>query len=127
MKTRIKIKVNDKIIDLGDGISGLYGSIETMGSSQSESARRDTVRIDFPFDREEYDKLGWTDYTPWSMIQETVAVSEVTEPIEKEIDMSAYYLICDIVEHQDSGNVSVYMGRPTDKELLEETISDLLS
>ena len=120
----MKIKVNNKLIDLPEGTTGLYGSVQVMGSAHSEIARRDTLKIDFPFGREEYDKIGWQDFMQWSLIDEIP--QEEGEPIVNEYDKSEYYLICDIIEKQDTGNITVYMGKPTDTELLESTINDLL-
>ncbi len=120
----LKIKVNNKLIDLPEDTKGLYCSVQVMGSAHSPVARRDTLKINFPFGREEYDAIGWQDYMKWSLIEEIP--QEEGEPIINEYDKSEYYLVCDIIERQDTGNITVYMGKPTDKELLESTINDLL-
>lgn len=120
----MKIKVNNKLIDLPEGTTGLYGSVQVMGSAHSGVARRDVLKIDFPFGRAEYDKIGWQDFMQWSLVDEIP--QESGEPIINEYDKSEYYLICDIIERQDTNNVTVYMGKPTDTELLESTINDLL-
>lgn len=120
----MKILVNNKTIDLGEEVKGLVGDIQTMGNQHSEVAKRDTLKIDFPFGRKEYDAIGWEDYMPWVLLYE-IPVEE-GEPTVMEYDKSDYYLICDIVEHQDTGNITVYMGKPTNEELLEDTINDLM-
>ncbi len=121
----LKIKVNNKVIELNNNVAGLFGSIQTMGSAHSSVARRDTLRIDFPFNRTQYDEIGWQDFMKWYLIEE-IPTGEGQEPQEIEYDYSDYYLICDVVEKQDTGNITVYMGKPTKEELLQAEVDDLM-
>ena len=66
---------------------------------------------------------------PWSIIVEESywdEESHQTKVREVEFDKSEYCLVCDKVIHADTNNVTVYMGKYTNEELLESVISDLL-
>lgn len=73
------------------------------------------------------------DNTPWSIVlRETVDVLDndgnptgETEERVQEYDNSAYSLAGDITDHRD-GTVSIKMGKPTESELSEATVTALV-
>lgn len=73
------------------------------------------------------------DNTPWSIVQrETVDVLDEqgkptgeTKEVANEYDNSEYSLAGDITDHRD-GTVSIKMGKPTESELSEATVTALV-
>lgn len=73
------------------------------------------------------------DNTPWSIVQrETVDVLDEqgkptgeTKEVVNEYDNSEYTLAGDITDHRD-GTVSIKMGKPTESELSEATVTALV-
>lgn len=73
------------------------------------------------------------DNTPWSIVQrETVNVLDEqgqptgeTKEVVNEYDNSAYSIAGDITDHRD-GTVSIKMGKPTESELSEATVTALV-
>lgn len=73
------------------------------------------------------------DNTPWSIIQrDTVDVLDEqgkptgeTKEVVNEYDNSAYSIAGDITDHRD-GTVSIKMGKPTESELSEATVTALV-
>ena len=73
------------------------------------------------------------DNTPWSIVQrETVNVLDEqgqstgeTKEVVNEYDNSEYSLAGDITDHRD-GTVSIKMGKPTESELSEATVTALV-
>ena len=73
------------------------------------------------------------DNTPWSIVQrETVDVLDEqgkptgeTKEVVNEYDNSEYSLAGDITDHRD-GHVSIKMGKPTESELSEATVTALV-
>ena len=73
------------------------------------------------------------DNTPWSIVQrETVDVLDEqgkptgeTKEVVNEYDNSEYSLAGDITDHRD-GTVSIKMGKPTESELSEATVTALV-
>lgn len=93
---------------------------------------RDTKTIHLTMTHDEVATL-LPDNTPWSIVQrETVDVLDEqgkptgeTKEVVNEYDNSEYSLVGDITDHRD-GTVSIKMGKPTESELSEATVTALV-
>ena len=106
---------------------------EISGNPKDRSwGERDTKIITLTMTASEVAAL-LPDNTPWSIVQrETVDVLDEngmltgqTEEVVNEYDNSAYSLSGAITDHRD-GTVSIKMGKPTESELSEATVTALV-
>ena len=118
----IYIKVNNT--EYPAEVNGIYND-RTWGD-------RDTKTITLTMTHAEAEAL-LPDNTPWSIVQrETVDVLDEqgqptgeTKEVVNEYDNSEYSLAGDITDHRD-GTVSIKMGKPTESELSESTVTALV-
>ena len=118
----IYIKVNNT--EYPAAVSGVYNDRTWNG--------RDTKTITLTMTHAEVASL-LPDNTPWSIVQrEMVDVLDEqghptgeTKEVVNEYDNSEYSLAGDITDHRD-GTVSIKMGKPTESELSEATVTALV-